>query len=112
MVLLPVNLQQEQLLANPLLCYATSSYLIWKKICIGNRMGDYLYYVCSDEGNFGNFEWQREISKFKALIMTWTYNIKSFILYKNIYFNGASTSPFAASSVNNKGREKEAITAK
>ena len=35
----------------------------------------------------------------------WTHNSKSFILY--IYFNGASTSPFAACSVNDKKATKK-----
>jgi len=35
-----------------------------------------------------------EISEFKVLTTTRTYNFKSFILH--IYFNGASTSTFAA----------------
>ena len=46
----------------------------------------------------------------KVLTTTWTHNSKSFILY--IYFNGASTSTFAAYSVNNKGCEEEAIITK
>ena len=41
---------------------------------------------------------------------TWTHNTKSFIFY--IYFNGASTSLFAACSVNNKGCEEEPIITK
>ena len=56
-------------------------------------------------------QWQREISKFKVLMTTWTHNSKSFIL--DVYFNGASTSPFVACSVNNKGcEEQEAIITK
>ena len=43
------------------------------------------------------------ISKFRFLTTTWTHNSKSFILY--VYFNGASTSPFAACSVNNKFKD-------
>ena len=43
----------------------------------------------------------------RALTTTLTHNSKSFILF--IYFNGASSSPFAAFSVNNKGCEEEAI---
>ena len=50
-------------------------------------------------------EWQREISKFKVLTTTWTHDSNSFILY--ICINGASTSPFAVCSVNNKGGEKK-----
>ena len=41
---------------------------------------------------------------------TWKHNSKSFVLY--IYFKGASTSPFAACSVNNRGCEEEAIITK
>ena len=52
-------------------------------------------------------KWRREISKFKVLTTTWSHNSKSFILYT--YFSGASTRPFAACSVNNKGCEEEAI---
>ena len=52
-------------------------------------------------------KWQREISKFKVLTTTWTHNRNSFIVY--VYFNGASTSPFAACSVNNNGFEEEAV---
>ena len=48
--------------------------------------------------------------KFKVLTTTWTTNNKSFILYIN--FNGASTSPFAACSLNNKGCKEEAIITK
>ena len=52
-------------------------------------------------------KWQREISKFKVLTTAWTHNRNSFIVY--VYFNGASTSPFAACSVNNNGCEEEAV---
>ena len=52
-------------------------------------------------------KWRREISKFKVLTTTWTHSSKSFILFT--YFNGASTSPFSACSVNNKGCEEESI---
>ena len=48
-------------------------------------------------------KWRREISKFKVLT-TSPHNSKSFILY--IYFNGVSTSPIAASSVNSKSATK------
>ena len=47
---------------------------------------------------------------FKVSTTTSTHNRKSFILY--IYINGASTSPFAACSVNNKGCEEKAIITK
>jgi len=53
---------------------------------------------------------QWEISKLKVLTTTWTHKNKSFILY--IYFNGVSTSPFSACSVNNKGYKEDAIVTK
>ena len=49
-------------------------------------------------------------SRCKVLMTTWTLYNKSFILH--VYFNGASTSPFAACSVNNKECQEGAIISK
>ena len=58
------------------------------------------------EYNFLTLSPNHKLSKVKVLTTTWTHNSKSFIRY--IYFKGASTGPFTACSVNNKGcKEKQ-----